>query len=1073
MVNYYFEDRTFSIEGFDKAASFSSFLPGLVGVKGIPLWVFYVNRGQGVCSFGAGDKNTPITEFSPANAAYKQVAVQGFRTFIRIGGREGLYEPFQSFREDAAARRTMRIRPNELELVELHEEQGLEVKVTYFIMPGERFGALVRQVEVHNRSDRELALEILDGLPEIVPAGIDNHTYKNQSNVLRGWMDVANLENGVPFFKVRSSIRDEAEVDEVSRGHFYLAFHEKGEIVTPLVDAELVFGSNTALAYPEGFLRRSLGELAASPQITANKVPCSFAGYEAVLAPGAAYELYALAGHVADIAAINARKAELADPGYIRAKRLEAQALEEALTGEIRTRTAHPLFDAYCRQNYLDNVLRGGYPLLLDNGREGVVYHVYSRKHGDLEREYNFFRLAPEYYSQGNGNFRDMNQNRRNDVFFQPGAGAFNAYMFFSLIQADGYNPLQVEGCTFRVPEEGRGELRAWLDAAMDGYAPELAAICAEGYTPGRILHVLEDRGVKLSVPEDEFLAGLLSRSEQQFQASFGEGYWSDHWTYNMDLVDNFLSVFPDQKEELLFRPGTCTFFDSPVRVLPRRDKYVLKEGVVRQYGAVVPDEEKQARLGMKPGKAAWLRTGHGSGPVYRTTLFGKMLALAVNKFGSLDPEGMGVEMEANKPGWCDALNGLPGQMGSGMSETLELKRILSFMRRAAGEKEGTVALPEELADYLDGVERLLEEAGGRGGLDSFGYWDRAASLREEYRERIRFGISGRERELSLGELEAVLAAMLAKVEEGIAKAVRLGNGLVPTYFVFEAAEFAPVLEADGSPSFSPYGLPRAQVAAFRVRPLPFFLEGPARWLKTMGKGPQALEVYRRVKETELYDAGLGMYKTSVSLEEESHEIGRIRAFTPGWQERESVFLHMSYKYLLAVLKAGLYEEFFRDLETSLVPFMDPAVYGRSTLENSSFIASSVNPDPFVRGRGFVARLSGSTAEFLSMWVYMMAGPGPFHMEDGQLIFRLAPRLPGRLFDEAGEVAFTLLGKTAVTYRNPRKASTFGEGGAKVVSLALTDAEGQTLRVQGDTLAGEKARSVREGRFVSIAAELG
>ena len=30
-------------------------------------------------------------------------------------------------------------------------------------------------------------------------------------------------------------------------------------------------------------------------------------------------------------------------------------------------------------------------------------------------------------------------------------------------------------------------------------------------------------------------------------------------------------------------------------------------------------------------------------------------------KFSTLDPYGMGVEMEGGKPGWNDAMNGLPG----------------------------------------------------------------------------------------------------------------------------------------------------------------------------------------------------------------------------------------------------------------------------------------------------------------------------------------------------------------------------------------------------------------------------
>ena len=82
----------------------------------------------------------------------------------------------------------------------------------------------------------------------------------------------------------------------------------------------------------------------------------------------------------------------------------------------------------------------------------------------------------------------------------------------------------------------------------------------------------------------------------------------------------------------------------------------------------------------------------------------------------------------------------------------------------------------------------------------------------------------------------------------------------------------------------------------------------------------------------------------------------------------------MTYKYILGLLKGGLYDEFYEEIKSNLVCFMDPDVYGRSTLENSSFIASSLNPNPSVRGQGFVARLSGSTAEMLSIWNAMMFG---------------------------------------------------------------------------------------------------
>ena len=48
-------------------------------------------------------------------------------------------------------------------------------------------------------------------------------------------------------------------------------------------------------------------------------------------------------------------------------------------------------------------------------------------------------------------------------------------------------------------------------------------------------------------------------------------------------------------------------------------------------------------------------------------------------KFAALDPYGMGIEMEGGKPGWYDALNGLPGIFGSSMAETYELYRMLTY----------------------------------------------------------------------------------------------------------------------------------------------------------------------------------------------------------------------------------------------------------------------------------------------------------------------------------------------------------------------------------------------------------
>ena len=125
----------------------------------------------------------------------------------------------------------------------------------------------------------------------------------------------------------------------------------------------------------------------------------------------------------------------------------------------------------------------------------------------------------------------------------------------------------------------------------------------------------------------------------------------------------------------------------------------------------------------------------------------------------------------------------------------------------------------------------------------------------------------------------------------------------------------------------------------FKHRPLPLFLEGMVHYLRIVDKEKaKAEKVFDAVKKSALYDKKLKMYKVCVSLKDMPEEIGRCRVFTPGWLENESVWLHMEYKYLLELLKCKLYKEFYGEFKNLLVPFQDPARYGRSILENSSFI---------------------------------------------------------------------------------------------------------------------------------------
>ncbi|MGD2178749.1 MAG: cellobiose phosphorylase [Anaerolineae bacterium] len=1060
------EQGRFMIRDYAAARPFASFLPGIAGPLGIPMWAFYVNRSQAIASFGIHNKDNPIMEFEPANKAYQTTAYSGFRTYLKLkrGAHRAFYEPFAPWNAGDDAQ--MYIGMNELELQATSAEHGVQTNVLYFTLPGEPFAGLMRQVTVTNLGDAPLALEMLDGMARVMPYGVDNRGLKEMGRTTEAWMAVFNLEAGVPFYRFRASAGDTAEVSEIQAGHFYLAFDGSGRRLPPFVDPVVVFGQNTALSAPDAFVEQPLASLSQRRQITTGRTPCGFVGAEAVLEPGEATTLYAIIGHAGNADRICREEARLAQPAYVRLKREQANRLVEQLTDVVATRTSSPRFDAYARQTFLDNVLRGGWPVLLGDEEAPTVYHIYSRKHGDLERDYNYFTVAPEPYSQGNANYRDVNQNRRCDTLLKPDVGAFNVLSFLGLIQADGYNPLVVEGSRFTLPPEHRAPVLALVE-----HPQGLEPVLARPFTPGQLLRAIADGELGLTVSPAALVAEALTHAEQHFQAALGEGYWIDHWIYNLDLIDIYLAVYPDRRDDLLFGRRDVPFWDSPAIVQPRARKVVLAgDGRVRQYGGVVEDEEKAALIAARSESPNLVRTAHGQGEVYRTTVFAKLVGLALLKFATLDPLGMGVEMEAGKPGWYDALNGLPGLFGSSLCETYELDRLLTFLLEAVPEGAvSVVELPVEQHTLLQEVASALETWLCSDDADrDYQYWDGVATAREIYRDRVRLGFAGETEDLPHEELTAILTAFRARVRAGIERAIAMNGGVPPTYFAYQVTDHEVVVDADGNAQRDGEGRPYVKARRFQPRVLPPFLEGPVHALKTQEDVANARDLYARVKGSPLYDEGLGMYKVNAPLEGESHEIGRCRAFTPGWLENESIWLHMEYKYLLEVLKAGLYEEFYEDLQRALICFQDPAIYGRSPLENSSFLVSSAHPDASLHGAGFVARLSGATAEFLSIWTTMMFGQQPFFVRDGRLCLALRPALPGWLFDDDGTVTSTFLGGCRVVYHNPGKRDTFADGGLKSDRMTLRTRDGQVVELDGCVIGAPHAEMVRAGGIEAV-----
>ena len=1031
----------FSIENYDKQKCFSSFLPGIAGINGIPMWVFYVNRGQAIASFGIENKNNSIMEFKPADQSYATTDLKGFRTFLRVN--EEYYEAFSATNTDKYIKRDMVIDKNTLTIKERNETIGIETKVTYYTLPEEEFSALVRVVEIQNISNEKLDIQIVDGLPEIIPFGISNTLYKDMGFTSRAWMEVTNVENSIPLFGLRIAMGDNEIVEESKSSYFYFASNGK-KLLKNIYDKNALFGSDSSLQVAKIFQYSGVEGIDSVTQYTENILPSAFGIEIKTLEIGETLRINSMIGFAEKQEYISENIDKLMTDLYIDEKKAVAKKIVDDLTRGIETKTSNKAFDSYCEQNYLDNTLRGGYPLIFENQNKQIVYHIFSRKHGDLERDYNFFSLQANKYSQGNGNFRDVLQNRRNDVFFNPQVGEFNIKMFMNFIQADGNNPLIIKGTTFRL-ESDIGEVIKLVETNKEVIEKYLLE---NEFTPGEVLSFINKKEIKLNVSEENFIKTLLFYATQYEQGEFGEGYWIDHWTYLMDLIDSYIEIYPENTDKILFSDKSYRTFDSPAFVKERKDKYKLRNGKIMQIAALEESEEKEHML---------KKRGHNylvdkKDCIYETNLFGKLFLLALTKFTNLDPYGMGLEMEANKPGWNDALNGLAGMMGSGMSETFELKRLLNFLRQSLINTEVfDISLFQELSLLTEKLEELLDDYFND--KNQFNYWDKVSNIKENYRKSVFMNIEGKEVSFEKNSILHILNKMIAKIDEGIAKAKEYGKGIYPTYFAYNLTEYD--LKENTV-------IPRT----FEIRVLPLFLEGPTRAFKVIHE-KEKKELYSFIKNSDIYDKKLKMYKTSESIMNESHDIGRLRAFTPGWLENESVFMHMEFKYLLELIKGDLVAEYFEEIQTTLPPYLDYESYGRSIIENSSFIVSSANKNESLHGQGFSARLSGSTAEFLSMWKYMFVGKKLFQMDKDELTFTIEPNISGDFFDENGEVNFKLFSKIDVKYVNKEKKSTFGIDKADITKIEFM-LNGQNVEVSGNIIRGTYAEKLRNKEIVSI-----
>ena len=242
-----------------------------------------------------------MMEFNSANKAYQNTQLLGFRTFLQ-GSRNGhdfMVEPFSplttrfnpSLQGDGQVlpKRFMYVGSNEMQIREIDFLNRIETNVTYFTLPEEDFGALVRRITIKNVDQQQaLNLSLLDGLARVEPAGGElNKLLKGMGRTLEGWMGVYQTYKDsltMPFYKLSTQPSDSASVKIQEAGHYCLSMIEGSpSTLLPIVyDSSKVFGEDTMMLQAVALQNKTVAEIIKEHQYGFAKTSSAFAAGKSV-----------------------------------------------------------------------------------------------------------------------------------------------------------------------------------------------------------------------------------------------------------------------------------------------------------------------------------------------------------------------------------------------------------------------------------------------------------------------------------------------------------------------------------------------------------------------------------------------------------------------------------------------------------------------------------------------------------------------------------------------------------------------------------------------------------------------
>ena len=755
----------YRIDGVEAMAPFL-----MTVVSDADLWMFVSSTGA--LTAGRVDADHALLPYETDDRIHRAAGTTGPITLIGRtvdGGRE-LWQPFARVPTPGCRRSIAKsVLGDRLVFEERHPSWGSTFRATW--APSDTYG-WVRTVELArdrapdgSTTGGHTDYEVLDGLLDVLPAGVDALTEQIRSNLVNAYKRSETGPWGtLAVYSLESLISDRAEPVEALTATvvWSTGFGEADLLLDAGAVDDMIAGRPAApvalvTGRPSAHLLR--GTVSVSPAAPASWTIVADTGLDharVAAAAQAARSDDALQRVTADI-----------ELGSDRLRRLLGDADAFQHTGDR-------IADAHHLSNVLFNCMRGGvFPYGTAVPVEDFAAFVADRnrdvsaRHGDwigrLGASVDELTLRADALATGDPDLVRLVLEYLPLTFSRRHGDPSRPWNRFSInVRNDHGDPvLAYEGNWRDIFQNWEALLQSFPSYFVNVVAKFVNATTIEGYNPYRISR----DGIDWEVPDPDDPWSHI-------------GYWGDHQiVYLMRLLEMWDRYEPGARVGWLDR-DVFVHADVP---------YVLADhdSIVRDpRDTITFDVEHAAEIASREDRigADGRLLVDGDGSLLHVGLLEKLVVPALAKLTNFVPGG-GIWLNTQRPEWNDANNALAGP-GLSMVTLHHLRRYLALLGSIVESMPGeTVEVTASVAEWLDDIRRVLgtRPADPADDVERRAIVDLLGRSGEAHRRRVRSGVGSGKVELALAAVGDMCATSLDHLDSSIA-AGRRPDGLHHSY---------------------------------------------------------------------------------------------------------------------------------------------------------------------------------------------------------------------------------------------------------------------------------------------------